>query len=631
MIYQWATLIQQIKGIGPTRAKELEGMGIKTVGNLLETTPNYYIYPGTTSIADATEGYVVIRAKITQIGRLPTRVLIVEARLDDGTGRCKAVWYNQQYAMQHLRPGMVVTLWGKMHNGALQQPRFTTAQPNWSDIAGGLYGVHNETIRAALKEVLANVELPSMVDGFDRATAFAAFHFPVSEESWQQALIRLKFDEALCHQFAMAERRKHRFQQHSQPIAWGLDTDRKIKSFIPFVLTTEQQVAVLDVVSDMASTTPMSRLLHGEVGSGKTVVMFYAAMLAALDHKRTLILCPTTILAQQHFDTLQGMGWCDVRLHGQPASTNACIIIGTHSILNDEQLLASASLVIVDEFHKFGVEQRAQATKHSPHLLLVSATPIPRTLSLSVFGDLDVSTIREQPTARGQVITCWVLPEKREAMYEIVEQELEKRHQAYVVYPRIGDEEQEQSAISGYSAICERFSNYCVALLTGKSKEKTATIQQFLKGNIVILVSTIIAEVGLDCPNATVMIVEGADRFGLSQLHQLRGRICRAKDTAYCFLVSDTANDTSIARLEVVEKINNGFDIAEHDLRLRGPGEMLGTEQHGVPGFKFLSLVDDYDIMVKAKNAVSNNSINDGVREMAQIKYGGSLNLGDIK
>ena len=634
-MYIWATPIQQVRGVGPAKAKELDGMGITTAGDLLEYSPLHYLYPGVTNIADAQDGYVVIRAKIAHIERLPSRVPIVKALLDDGPNHCRAVWYNQQFVVQYLRPGMIVTFWGRLNNGELQQPKFCTSPtgPDWNNIAGGYYGVHNETIRAALKEVLAHVDLPDMCGGDSRVGALRAFHFPATKQVHDVALHMLKFDELLVQQLAMAERWKHRKQQQTKPMAWDLDIDRQIKSYLPFTLTNEQQLAVDSIMWDMTvCARPMSRLLHGEVGSGKTAVAFYAAMLTALNHKRALILCPTTILAQQHYDTLRGMGWDDVGLWSQ-SSCIQHVVISTHAILNNNAILKSASLVVFDEFHKFGVEQRAQATKFSPHLLLVSATPIPRTLALSVFGDLDVSTIREQPTERGAVVTRWVLPEKREGMYSILEQELAKGHQAYVVFPRIesGDEDV-VSAEKGFEQITERFAHLS-CLLTGRASQddKTKAIQWFREGHVKILVSTVIAEVGLDNPNATVMIVEGADRFGLSQLHQLRGRICRAKDTAFCFLVSDTSNDTSIARLEVIERVNNGFEIAEHDLRLRGPGELFSTRQHGLPDLKFASLIDDYDLILEARKVVHAGQVGGGVMEMMRIKYSENLLLGDVR
>jgi len=495
-------------------------------------------------------------------------------------------------------------------------------------VVGGQHGTHHATIRAALAETLANVELPEMYGGISRVKVFRAFHFPADKEEQQKALRALKFDEAICLQLALSERRKRR-ESVCGEVIW-ICTQDKIKSYFPYQFTTGQRQAVDDIRGDLASGTVMQRLLHADVGAGKSAVAFYCAMGLALRGKRTLILAPTTLLSQQHLDTLKGMGWKDVGLFDGPHTWSTRIIIGTHAILHDEELIRTASLIIIDEFSKFGVLQRQQITKHNPHLLLMSATPLPRSLAMTVFGDLDVSIIRELPIKRGTVITKWVLPEKRETMYEIIEKELAKGHQAYFVYPRISGDEDVVSAYAGLEKLIGRFGgSYTVDLLTGryKAEDKVRVLQEFRSGKTDILVSTIIAEVGLDNPNATVMVIEGADRFGLSQLHQLRGRVCRSTNTAFCFLVSETSNPTSIARLDVVEKCNDGFLIAEHDLRLRGAGEVFSTHQSGLPDLKFVSLVDDHDLMIEAKETVQARSVGSGVREMMEMKY--SLELGD--
>ena len=426
-------------------------------------------------------------------------------------------------------------------------------------------------------------------------------------------------------------------------------------SYFPYKFTDDQLNAILDVETDMRGNNPMSRLLHGEVGSGKTAVAFYAAMLTALNGKRALILCPTTILAIQHYETLKGMGWDDAGLwisemkpdagleHLDPDRYLPKIIIGTTALLSRTDILKTASLVIIDEQHKFGVHQRALLQKYgNPHVLLMSATPIPRTLAMTVFGDLDISTIKELPIKRGTVVTKWVLPGRREQVYELLDKELEKGHQVYVVYPRIesGDKDVE-SAVKGFFDLTARFElekNYACGLLTGRysNEVKADALRRFKSGETKILVSTIIAEVGLDNPNATVMVIEGADRFGLSQLHQLRGRVCRSTDTSFCFLVAETANETSIARLKVMEQTNDGFEIAEHDLRLRGPGEMFSARQHGLPDLKFVDIIDDYDLMVSARELAGeyvdklDEPENIGLKEMLAIKYGGTLKLSGI-
>jgi len=661
MSYNWQTKIQYVKKIGPTKATELKTMGIETVGDLLEYQPNNHIYPGITTIKDLKEGYAIIKAKIVSIDRLPSQVPIVEVKLNDGTGTCKAIWWNQVYVLQNLRPGMVVTFWGKNKAGTLQQPKFSTFGFNADEVTGGDYGVHNKTMKIALKEVLDNVEIPNWhnvdykstfrgiknfkypaqgyCDNWERIELFKSLHFPENKATNILALKRLKFDELFLLQLAMLKRRQQARSGGASIISEKAISTSKIMQYFPYKFTEEQNKAIDDIIGDITRTTPMNRLLHGEVGSGKTAVAFYAAMLAALNGKRTLILCPTTILAQQHYDTLRGMGWDGVQLHqsGVNAGTHN-IIIGTHSLLNSGYLLKSASLIIIDEFQKFGVLQRGQITKYSPHLLLMSATPVPRSLSMTVFGDLDISTIKELPIKRGPVVTRWVSPEKREQMYEIIEKELAKGHQAYFIYPRIDGSEDVESAKKGFYELGYRFKDYEEIFLTGQTKldRKCELLQRFRDGDADILISTIIAEVGLDNPNASVMVIEGADRFGLSQLHQLRGRICRSAETTFCFMVSNTANEKSIARLDVMEKCNNGFEIAEYDLRLRGPGEMFSTRQHGLSNLKFASLLYDYDLLVKARKLAKeyidklDEPGNAGLKQMLEIKFGDTIKLGEI-
>lgn len=636
MTYTWTTPIRYVRGLGPTRSKELTKIGINTVGDLLEYPPLSWIYPGVTPISEASDGMVVIKAEIIKLFRTHNGAI---AHLDDSSGMmCTAQWYTP-WVVAALRPGMTATFYGKMKGGVLQQPKWTTVESTMENVYGGQYGVHHDTIRAALVEVLHHAELPLMYSGHHRNKTFRRFHFPDSKWDQEWATKQLKMDEAICLQLALAERRRGREGVKGERIKCDCGKDELIKSYFPYKFTDDQECSMAAIRGDLygyvlGCNRSMQRLIHGEVGSGKTAVAFYAAMLAALNGKRTLILCPTTILADQHYQTLKGMGWDDVGLY----STHVCdlsaprIVIGTHALLNKPHLLKSASLIIIDEFQKFGVDQRAKATKHNSHLLLMSATPIPRTLAATVFGDLDVSIIKELPIKRGTVITKWILPEKRDAMYEIIEKELAKGHQAYFVYPRISGDEDVVSAERGFKELSERwkYEDWVVKVLTGGSKNKTEIMQSFNSGGFEVLVSTIIAEVGLDNPNATVMVIEGADRFGLSNLHQLRGRVCRSTSTAFCFLVSETSNPTSIARLEVIEKCNDGFVIAEEDLRLRGAGEVFSTRQTGLPALRWCSLVDDYDLMMSAREIVNAGSVGSGVREMMELKYGESLSLGGV-
>jgi len=373
---------------------------------------------------------------------------------------------------------------------------------------------------------------------------------------------------------------------------------------------------------------------------GKSAVIYYTCIGCALRGHRSIIFAPTILLAEQHFHNLIDMGWDDVQLYTAGCDDQgAAVTVSTHAILGDEQLLTSAVFVAVDEFQRTGVNQRAIIQKCHPHLLLSSATPLPRSMMISVLGGLTVSEIRQQPIQRGTVIVRWVLPQKQDGVYSIVEQELSKGHQAFIIYPRIGDEEQEQSAAKGLREWSQRydendseFDASDIALLTGKTslEDKLDIFRQFKEGQIRILISTIIVEVGIDCKNATVAVVVGADRFGLSQLWQIRGRVCRSQDTSFLLLMAETANETSIARLDTIEKARTGFEIAEEDLRLRGAGEVFSTRQHGLPDLKWCSVVDDYDLMVEAKELVASGSVGSGVREMMRIRYGGNLQLGGV-
>jgi len=648
-MYIMTTPVQHIRGVGPQKAAELNSLGIKTVLDLLEYRPQSYIFPGTTPIRDLRVGeQALIQGKVTACYRKPTQAPIVSVTVEDETGKVELMFFNQVWLLNNIRKGMLIAVWGKVseYKGQPQfsGPKFSTCAFKPDEIAGGLYGKYTQTIRAALRAVLVDVEIPEWQDMTDetgeealtRKQAFTCLHQPEEKHWVDVALDRLRFDELLIQQLAMAVKRRQQVNYNDNGI--GLVSGySKISDYFPYEFTSDQNQAIVDVLEDLRGGRTMNRLLHGDVGSGKTAVAFYAAMLTALNNKRAVILCPTTILAQQHYDTLRGMGWEDVELFiGGYENKAEChrkrkICIGTTALLLDTEMLKESALVIVDEQQKFGVQQRALLQKYgNPHVLLMSATPIPRTIALTVFGDLDVSTIKEMPIKRGAVVTRWVLPGKREGVYELIGEQLKAGHQAYIVYPRIksGDEDIE-SAERGFMLIKHLFQGYEVMLLTGKntSEVKSAALRHFKSGKIKILVSTVIAEVGLDCPNATVMLIEGADRFGLSQLHQLRGRVCRSTETAFCFLMASTANDTSIARLRTIEQTNDGFEIAEADLRLRGPGELFSTKQHGLPDLKFASLVDDYDLLLEARGLAKNSldKLNtpeyNGLKQMLEIKY----------
>jgi ATP-dependent DNA helicase RecG len=440
------------------------------------------------------------------------------------------------------------------------------------------------------------------------------------------------------------------------------EIDRRIRKRFPFLLTEDQNTAISEITVDMKKREPMNRLLQGDVGSGKTVVALYAALLAVANKMQVAIMAPTEILAGQHSLSIErylrnssverilvmgGLkGKKRLELLDRIRNGEIDIVVGTVALLQSDIEFQNLGLVIIDEQHKFGVEQKAQLRKQTtPHCLVMTATPIPRTLAMTAFGDLDVSVIKHSPPGRGTVITRWVDKSDRKKAYEFIRERLKAKKQVYFVYPRITGVEQNgdvRAATDEWELLSKKvFPEFSVELLHGQmpSAKKQKIMSEFRKGKIDVLVSTIVVEVGVDVPNATIMVIEGADRFGLAQLHQLRGRIGRGEAKSYCFLFAETDSDTAKSRLEIMTRSNDGFKIAEHDLQMRGPGEMFSTRQHGLPDLKIANIVDDFDLLVMArKNAfelVSQdpmlvNAEHKNIRQALLAKFGDALGLGDV-
>jgi ATP-dependent DNA helicase RecG len=442
-----------------------------------------------------------------------------------------------------------------------------------------------------------------------------------------------------------------------------MEIDRRIRKRFPFLLTEDQDKTIAEIVADMQRQIPMNRLLQGDVGSGKTVVALYATLLAVANKTQVAIMAPTEILANQHFISIErylrnsdvkrvlitggltGKQREDVLKDIKAGETN--IVVGTVALLEKDIEFNKLGLVVIDEQHKFGVHQRAQLRKDgTPHCLVMTATPIPRTLAMTVFGDLDVSIIKHSPPGRGAVVTRWVAPDDRAKAYEFIRERLRAGKQAYFVYPRITGIEEEgdiKAATDGWRELSKVFGEFKVELLHGRmsSEKKQQIMAEFRKGKIKALVATVVIEVGVDIPNATIMVIEGADDFGLAQLHQLRGRIGRGTDKSFCFLFADkeTENEIAKSRLEMMERSNDGFEIAEHDLKLRGPGELFSTRQHGLPDLKIANIIDDYDLLVFARRCafelVSADPMltvptHKNIRQALITKFGDSLGLADV-
>jgi ATP-dependent DNA helicase RecG len=496
-----------------------------------------------------------------------------------------------------------------------------------------------------------------------RKDAFAWIHQPPDERRLAQAKRRLKYDEFFLMQLGLALRRfRCKHFSAAVPMTCNEKIDSRIRKRFPFLLTQDQDTVIAEIAADMSSSEPMNRLLQGDVGSGKTVVALYAALLAVANKAQAVIMAPTEILAGQHFISIErylrnskvkrvlitgGLtGKKRSQLLKQIETGQINIVVGTVALLQEDIEFKKLGLVVIDEQHKFGVRQRAQLRKDAAvHCLVMTATPIPRTLAMTAFGDLDVSVINRSPPGRGSVVTRWVAPGNRQKAFEFIYERLKAKRQAYFVYPQITSTEQDSDIKAatdewGYLSR-EVFPEFTVGLLHGRmpSAKKQQIMSEFRRGEINVLVSTVVIEVGVDVPNATIMVIEGADRFGLAQLHQLRGRIGRGEAKSYCFLFAETDSETAKNRLEVMTRSNDGFEIAECDLRLRGPGELFSTRQHGLPDLKIANIIDDYELLVMARRhafeMVSDDPMlteaeHKNIRQALIAKFGVSLGLADV-
>lgn len=644
--------VRSLPGVGPQRAALLGKLGLATVADLLEYFPRRHedrthFKPISAVVHGELE---TVQGVVTGVQEVrPRRGLrLLKVGVTDGMTVAWGVWFNQPYLARQFKPGARVIFSGRVERRygqiQFQNPEYELAgdgDPLHTGRIVPVYplteGLHARAMRALMKQVidsyvpqLGEVLPAALVQKYrlmGRSEAYRAIHFPHSREELEQARRRLIFDELFFMQLGLAVIKSlHKREEPGVPHSPDGELHRRFLASLPFALTGAQQRAYDQIRRDMEAPRPMQRLVQGDVGSGKTVVAALALLKAVADGHQGALMAPTEILAEQHYRNLGRMlSAVGVRVAlvsgGQSkaerqaalaaiASGEAQIAIGTHALIEEGVQFHDLSLVVTDEQHRFGVRQRARlqgkAARAAPDVLVMTATPIPRTLALTVFGDLDVSVINELPPGRRPVVTRWFQGDMRRRAYQLVREQVQQGRQAYVVCPLIeeSDKLQAQAATELQEWLQrEVFPDLPVGLLHGRLRpaDKEAVIGAFRAGSIPVLVATTVVEVGVDVPNATVMVIEGADRFGLAQLHQLRGRVGRGAEQSYCILVGDPKTAEGQARLQIMERTSDGFTIAEEDLKLRGPGEFFGTRQHGLPDLKIAHPMRDAAVLEAAR------------------------------
>jgi ATP-dependent DNA helicase RecG len=624
--------VDVLPGIGAGVARRLAKLGLRGVGDLLRHAPfRYEPAAPERRIAELFgEEEATVEAVVRSTRkRRARRLTIVTARVADDSGEIDAVWFNQEWVADRLRPGTHVRLRGQRRRSDFVVKSYDLGEASQTADNVPVYpaseDVSSKRLRAFVESALAFVDdVPDLLPAPLRARlelplardAFVALHRPASEREAERGRRRLAFDELLELQLALALARRDRAQVEAPALGEPGELIARYRAALPFTLTEHQERAVAELDEDLARAVPMQRLLQGDVGSGKTVVALYALLRAVERGFRGALMAPTETLAEQHFLTIEpictALGVRLALLTGSVKSAvgDAQIVVGTHALIQEGVELDDLAVAVVDEQHRFGVEQRkALAEGRTPHVLHMTATPIPRTLALTVYGDLAVSEIAKPPANRKPIVTSWITHERSSEAYTRLRRLLEERSQAYVVCPVIEESETRQARAAEAEAARlagGELSGFRVGCVHGRLKaaDRRELMAKFKARELDVLVATTVIEVGVDVPNATVMIVQEADRFGLAQLHQLRGRVGRGGDQSFCLLVSrakDELTDAARARLEAMVATTDGFELAERDLEIRGEGELLGTRQSGAFGLHFASLRGDRDLLELAR------------------------------
>ncbi len=683
-----ATPVQFLKGVGPQRAEMLSRLGLATARDLLFFFPrDYEDFSDRREIANLEEGKVQsVRGTVeeselrgTAAGRCVAGLLI-----RSGNDYLRAVWFNQPHAVDRFQHGQQVLLAGKPKRRGLmwemahpQVTRLDGEEPLGQAELLPVYplteGLRQWQIRRIVRAVVQShgglldevfpAEYLEARNLWPLARALPEIHFPTSRQTLAGARRRFVYQELFILQLALAvKRHRQRSQEQAPPLEATAKIDARIRRLFPFELTAGQKQAMAEIAADMASSVPMNRLLQGDVGSGKTIVAVYAMLLAVAHGRQAVLMAPTEVLARQHALTLERLlAASHVRkaqlVGGLAAKTRAQLLeqiadgridllVGTQAVIQEDVRFHQLGLVVIDEQHKFGVRQRAvlKGAGTSPHYLVMTATPIPRTVTMTLFGDLDVSTLRDSPPGRQKVHTYRTAEEDRPQWWDFFREKLGEGRQGYVVTPLV--DESDQVAARSLEETYEALANgpleaFRLGLVHGRmsSEEKDAVMADFRSGEIQVLVCTSVVEVGVDVPNATLMTIESGQRFGLAQLHQLRGRISRGRFPGFCSVFADPQTEESSRRLDAFCSTTDGFKLAEVDFQLRGPGELLGTRQHGLPPFRIANLARDAKLVEEARHHARELVRADPglaeprharLRRMMVVRYGKVLDLGDV-